>query len=151
LSHEKNAWIRLLNLPTNDAWIHPWIQDLEKKGVTFVKGTELVELKTNNRDLITSAVLKRFNSTNTMQITSDYYFGCIPVEKMKKVVTPEIKRIAPSLANLDKLVYKNMNGIQFYLKEDIPVIRGHVHATFSEWYYFVIKKKVFSYSFTKTS
>jgi len=36
-----------------------------------------------------------------------------------------------------------MNGVQYYLKEDIPIIRGHIHTTFSPWSLAVVSQKQF--------
>ncbi len=39
----------------------------------------------------------------------------------------------PSLANLDKLQTRWMNGIQFYLSEDVPLVNGHAIYLDSPW------------------
>jgi len=53
-------------------------------------------------------------------ITADYYIAALPVEVMTPLLTPELKQAAPSLANLDRLQTRWMNGIQFYLKRTSP-------------------------------
>src|SRR5262249_58754674 len=44
-----------------------------------------------------------------------------------------MKQAAPSLRNLHKLRTEWMNGIQFYLRPDVPVVRGHVLYADSGW------------------
>ena len=48
-------------------------------------------------------------------------------------MTDDLKRAAPSLANLDKLKMRWMNGIQFYLSHDEPLVYGHTIYLDSPW------------------
>ncbi len=48
-------------------------------------------------------------------------------------MTDDLKRAAPSLANLDKLKTRWMNGIQFYLAQDVPLVNGHAIYLDSPW------------------
>ena len=64
---------------------------------------------------------------------SDYYVAAMPVEVMSGFVTEELKAAAPSLANLSKLRLAWMNGIQFFLKQDIPLEFGHTIYADSPW------------------
>ena len=57
----------------------------------------------------------------------------MPVEVMAALMTDELKRAAPSLAGLDKLKTRWMNGIQFYLSADQPMVHGHVIYLDSPW------------------
>ena len=41
---------------------------------------------------------------------------------MVRLVTDEIKRVSPSLAAIENLRTEWMNGIQFYLGKDVPVV-----------------------------
>ena len=52
---------------------------------------------------------------------------------MTGLVTDDLKSAAPSLANLDKLQTRWMNGIQFYLKVDVPLVHGHSNYLDSPW------------------
>jgi len=49
------------------------------------------------------------------------------------LVGDEIKSAAPSLAHLTKLETRWMNGIQFYLKNDVPLVHGHSNYLDSPW------------------
>jgi 15-cis-phytoene desaturase len=68
-----------------------------------------------------------------VDVTADYYIAAMPVEVMSALMTDELKRAAPSLAGLDKLKTRWMNGIQFYLSEDQPGVHGHVIYVDSPW------------------
>ena len=57
-------------------------------------------------------------ATGPTAVRADFYLAALPVEVMSALMTDDLKRAAPSLANLDKLQTRWMNGIQFYLSED---------------------------------
>jgi uncharacterized protein with NAD-binding domain and iron-sulfur cluster len=52
---------------------------------------------------------------------------------MAPLITGNLKTAAPSLANLDKLQTRWMNGIQFYLSRDEPLVNGHAIYLDSPW------------------
>jgi uncharacterized protein with NAD-binding domain and iron-sulfur cluster len=121
---------RLLAGPTNDVWIYPWTQYLEKLGVEFHREARVVEIQTDGTR-VTSATVESGGVRS--QVTADFYIAAMPVEVMATLMTPELKRAAPSLANLDKLKTRWMNGIQFYLSKDAPLVNGHVIYLDSPW------------------
>lgn len=121
---------RLLDGPTNDVWIDPWIQYLTELGVNFVPETTIKEFYCDG-ELITGA---RANGPNgTFQVPADYYIAALPVEAMVELVTPSMIHGAPSLASLDQLQTSWMNGIQYYLDRDVPLAHGHGIFVNSEW------------------
>ena len=61
---------------------------------------------------VTSVTVGR--NGQTQEVTADYYIVAMPVEIMAGLVTDELKQLAPSLAALDQLPTRWMNGIQFY-------------------------------------
>jgi 15-cis-phytoene desaturase len=67
------------------------------------------------------------------EVTADYYIAAVPVEVMSRLATDEIRTKAPSLANLEKLETRWMNGIQFYFGKDMPLVPGHVNFVDSPW------------------
>jgi uncharacterized protein with NAD-binding domain and iron-sulfur cluster len=67
------------------------------------------------------------------EIRGDYYTSALPVEALAPLLNDDMKRAAPSLANLDKLHTAWMNGIQFYLGHDVPVVNGHTIYVDSPW------------------
>jgi hypothetical protein len=52
---------------------------------------------------------------------ADYYISAMPVEVMTVLVDDRLKTVAPSLANLNRVHTAWMNGIQFYLAQDVPL------------------------------
>jgi uncharacterized protein with NAD-binding domain and iron-sulfur cluster len=64
---------------------------------------------------------------------ADYYIAALPVNVIRNLVTKEMGDRDPGLWRLHELHTSWMNGIQFYLKEDVPIIAGHVIYTDSPW------------------
>ena len=121
---------RVLNGPTNDVWIHPWIAYLKQLGVDMHLGAAFKSLQTDGKR-ITSATVTL--DGKDVDVPADYYICAVPVEVMQRLLTDPIKNAAPSLANIDKLGTEWMNGIQFYLAEDVPILRGHSIYLDSAW------------------
>ena len=121
---------RLLSGPTSDVWITPWTQYLEKLGVEFHPGTQVTDIEAAGAR-VTSVTVESVSGNSA--ITADYYIAAMPVEVMAALVTDNLKRAAPSLANLDKLSTRWMNGIQFYLSQDEPLVNGHAIYLDSPW------------------
>jgi uncharacterized protein with NAD-binding domain and iron-sulfur cluster len=70
---------------------------------------------------------------NALDITADYYIAAMPVEVMTTLLTDDLKAAAQSLANLSQLHTRWMNGIQFYLRRDVPLAYGHAIYLNSPW------------------
>jgi uncharacterized protein with NAD-binding domain and iron-sulfur cluster len=66
-------------------------------------------------------------------ITADFYVAALPVEVMRGLLSPELRRAEPRLNGLDRLVTRWMNGIMFYLRDDLPLVHGHAIFLDSEW------------------
>jgi uncharacterized protein with NAD-binding domain and iron-sulfur cluster len=62
---------------------------------------------------------------------------------MVSLLTDKLKNAAPSMANLDKLATRWMNGIQFYLYQDEPLTHGHVIFLDSPWALTAISQRQF--------
>lgn len=121
---------RLLAGPTNDVWIFPWTQYLQRLGVEFHLGSSLVNIETDGMRVAAATVE---SASGRSRVTADFYIAALPVEIMATLMTDDLKRAAPSLANLGKLTTRWMNGIQFYLAKDEPLVNGHVIYLDSPW------------------
>ncbi len=121
---------RLLSGPTNDVWLNPWTEYLQKLGVAFHRDCRVVAIE-SDAVRVTGAAIESGGQHSV--ITADYYIAALPVEVMTTLLTEDLKRAAPSLANLDKLRTRWMNGIQFFLAKDEPLAHGHVIYLNSPW------------------
>ena len=69
------------------------------------------------------------------EASADYYVAALPIEVMATLVTDQVVRADPGLANIFPLSTNTawMNGIQFYLDDDAPIGRGHQIYLDSPW------------------
>lgn len=123
---------RVLNGPTNDVWIDPWRRYLASRGVAYHLDSKAVAVSFDGQR-IRSATLERGGSTVTVQ--GDYFIFALPVEDVIELITPEMVRADPALSCLFTLddITEWMNGIQIYLKEDVPLSHGHSIYVDSPW------------------
>jgi len=121
---------RLLNGPTNDVWLSPWVDYLERQGVVFHAAVQVTGFALESGRVRS---VQAIEIVNPVEIAADYYIAAMPVEVMSALLTPTLKAAAPSLANLDRLQTRWMNGIQFYLRRDVPLVHGHTIYLDSPW------------------
>jgi 15-cis-phytoene desaturase len=121
---------RLLNGPTNDAWIDPWREHLQRLGVALHANATVRSLEVSGSAL-RSVRIERDGRLE--EVTADYYVAALPVEIMQGLLTPELERAAPSLSGIRGLRTEWMNGIQFYLRTDRPLTDGHAIYLDSNW------------------
>jgi 15-cis-phytoene desaturase len=131
---------RLLNGPTNEVWLFPWVTYLTKKGVTLESGVTIQQFLAMPSG-VTGVVAEQ--AGQQVNITADYYVAAMPIEIMSGLVTEPLANLAPSLAALSALKTKWMNGIQFYLKNDLPLDPGHTVYADSPWALTSISQKQF--------
>jgi len=115
---------RVLNGPTNDVWIDPWRRYLESQGVVYHNDSKAVAVSFDGQR-IRSATVERGGTRVT--VDGDYFVFALPVEDVIDLITPEMVNADPALGSLFTLddITEWMNGIQIYLKEDVPFARGH--------------------------
>jgi uncharacterized protein with NAD-binding domain and iron-sulfur cluster len=124
---------RVLNGPTNDVWIHPWLEYLRSRGVQYHLGTAVVSLRVAD-GAVAGATVSR--EGKTWEVHGDYYVAALPVERMAKLVTPELLALDPALGHLEALgneYVEWMNGIQYYLTRDVTITHGHTVYVDSPW------------------
>ncbi|WP_338751158.1 FAD-dependent oxidoreductase [Bacillus sp. FJAT-52991] len=133
---------RLLNGPTNDKWIDPWLTHLRKKGVRFVADAECVKINCKQK-MISDVTVHHLGRQLTVK--GDYFLFALPVETMETLISEEIVDIDPTLQKMKELAKSVgwMNGIQFYLKRDIPIIHGHILCIDAPWALTLISQKQF--------
>ena len=123
---------RVLNGPTNDVWIDPWLTYLQAKGVTYHVNSK-VRAVTFDGERIRDATVDQ--GASTVRVSADYFIFAIPVEDVIDLITPEMVKAEPALAHLFTLddITEWMNGIQIYLTEDVPLAHGHTIYVDSPW------------------
>jgi uncharacterized protein with NAD-binding domain and iron-sulfur cluster len=124
---------RVLNKPTNDAWLNAWRDYLVKKGVRFVQHAEVLSLTCKNGTI--DSVTVKVGHAEPFSINADYFIMAVPVEQAAKLLNPDIIKADNTLQNIITLSKSVswMNGIQFYLNEDVSINRGHIIYSDTEW------------------
>lgn len=123
---------QLLDGPTNDVWIDPWLEFLREKGVNYFLDTTVKSIQLKGQQ-IDHVIIERDGVEQTVR--GDYYLSAVPVEVMAELLNDQMTKIDPTLNNLKKL--KNdvawMNGLQLYLKKDVPIVHGHAIYSDTPW------------------
>jgi uncharacterized protein with NAD-binding domain and iron-sulfur cluster len=118
---------RVLDAPTSDAWLTPWAGHLRAAGVELRLGEAVEGIDIRNGRVAGVTV------SGGRRVIADYYVAALPVEVMRTLLSPELRAAEPRLNGLDRLVTRWMNGILFYLRDDLPLERGHAIYVDSEW------------------
>eukprot|EP01080_Neovahlkampfia_damariscottae_P009429 gene9429-1636_t len=138
----KRPFIQLFKRPTNEVFFDPWVDYLKSKGVHFHTEKELVNFHAIG-DKIQLVRIKDLKTNKVEAVGAHHFISTIPGFQMEKLVTQEMVRAAPSLGRLNQLVWLGMNGVQFYLNEDVPITKGHVMTLFSKWALAIVSQKQF--------
>ncbi len=123
---------RVLNGPTSDVWIDPWLRYLRQRGVVYHLDADVRALH-YERGAIRGATVAVGHRVERAE--GDYFIAALPVERMAELLSADVLSGDPSLANLTELTayVEWMNGIQFYLTEDAPIAHGHTIYVDTPW------------------
>jgi len=130
LSRPGGAADRVLNGPTNDVWIDPWLAYLRSRGVDY-RTEHQVQAIHFDGGLITGVTVVEHG--HPVEDSADFYVAALPVEVMRLLAGDELKEAEPRLAGLHRLRTRWMNGIMFYLDRDVPLNPGHTIYIDSPW------------------
>lgn len=123
---------RLLDGPTNDVWVNPWLKFLKEKGVNYQLESTVKSINCSG-EKITSATIQQ--GEKTFDVEGDYYIAAVPVEVMARLLNNDLLKADAGLATIKDLAQSVswMNGIQFYLTKDVKIVHGHTIYINSEW------------------
>lgn len=125
---------RVLDGPTNQVWINPWLDYLRSRGVKYTLNAEVIAIECDGKT-IQNATIKTPKETFT--VSGDYYIAAVPVEVMARWVydNPKLLEADATFADIQTLSCNVswMNGAQFYLKSDVKVCHGHVIYADAPW------------------
>lgn len=122
---------RILDGPTSDVWINPWLDLLRARGVEFNLGARASAIHMAGGS-VSSVDIEHGDGTNE-NVVADYYIAAVPKERLEPLVTPELRAAEPALGGLHHLNTEWMNGIMFYLKDDVEVVHGHTIYVDTPW------------------
>jgi uncharacterized protein with NAD-binding domain and iron-sulfur cluster len=133
---------RVLNGPTSEVWINPWLEYLRAAGVTYYLNSAVRSIRVR-AGRIASVTVEQ--DGRNIEVQGDYYVAALPVEVMAPLVSQQMMSVDPGLANLVPLSHATqwMNGCQYFLNEDLPLTPGHVIYVDSPWALTSISQKQF--------
>jgi geranylgeranyl pyrophosphate synthase/uncharacterized protein with NAD-binding domain and iron-sulfur cluster len=123
---------RLLDGPTNLVWIDPWLSYLESKGVRYLRNMKIEQIFCDQVRI--TGVGVRHGKRRTV-FYGDHYVAALPLERFAPLVNHQMLYVDQKLADLRMLApnVEWMNGLQFYLRRDLPITHGHVIHIDTEW------------------
>ncbi len=115
---------RMLNGPTSDVWITPWVQELTRLGVRFHSGCAVESFETAG-GRITGARCRSADGSLASRVEADWYVAAIPVDIATRVLrTPNLLGLDPALDGIKDLQTDWMNGLMIYLRKPLEVAKG---------------------------
>ena len=124
---------RVLNGPTNDRWLTPWLKYLKESGVTYHFGHKVESLTMKDKKIESAIVLNE--KDELIKVEADYFILATPVEGAAPLMNKDILKADPRLDGITTLAADTswMNGIQYYLDVDVPLAHGHTIYSDSQW------------------
>ena len=122
---------RVLNAPTNEAWIKPWVKLLRSQGVRFHVGQKVAALRMRGGEVESARTVDRHGRRHTIE--ADWFVSAMPAERARRLWSPAVLRKDESLELMDELYVDWMNGIQYYLNKPFHVVRGHLTFIDAPW------------------
>jgi uncharacterized protein with NAD-binding domain and iron-sulfur cluster len=122
---------RVLNAPTNEAWIDPWVRLLRRRGVRFHVG-HVVEALSMHGGRVEEA-RARDRHGRRRYIEADWFVSAMPAERARRLWSRDVLAADPALKLMDELYVDWMSGIQFYLRRPLDIVRGHMTFVDAPW------------------
>jgi len=133
---------RVLNGPTSEVWIEPWVTQLTGMGVTIANNVKVQSVSYDGTRITGLVVQDAFGATIPVGTQNDLYVAAVPVEVVQDdvVFSHQLKLdaglIRPSSAGEDgisQLQTDWMAGVLFYLNRNAAPLNGHVIYANSPW------------------
>jgi uncharacterized protein with NAD-binding domain and iron-sulfur cluster len=123
---------RVLNAPTNEAWINPWVTYLRKRGVRFRLGRRVTGLGMRGGRVSSVRIRDARGASHTVD-DFDWVISAMPMERARALWSPQVLAADPGLKRMDDLFADWMVGVQFYLRKTVNITRGHIDFIDSPW------------------
>jgi uncharacterized protein with NAD-binding domain and iron-sulfur cluster len=121
---------RVLNGPSNEVWIDPWLAHLRALGVDYRSEHQVQGIHFHDGRVRAVSVVSH---GRPLDDSADFYVAALPVEVMRLLASDQLKQAEPRLGGLHRLRTRWMNGIMFYLDRDVPLVHGHTIYIDSPW------------------
>jgi 15-cis-phytoene desaturase len=139
---------RVLNGPTSDVWIEPWVTQLKSNAhgsnVTILNNHDVQSVTFNpaTRRVTSVDVKDAAGLVTSWGDPNDFYISALPIDIVKKTtVLSHALKLAAGLVRpvgtgedgVDRLETDWMSGVLFYLNRNAAPLKGHVIYTNSTW------------------
>jgi len=129
----------VLNSPTNESWLFPWLDFLKSLGVNYQLGARARKIECDGTKI--RAVVLESPDGHTGVVEGDYFIFAVPVEVMASLLEVdqqqggEVLKADSTLSSIIALKQDVswMNGLQFYLNENVQIVHGHQLYVDSPW------------------
>jgi hypothetical protein len=118
---------RVLNGPSSEVWIDPWVTHLKNLGVEFLFGASVQSVAWDGN------AARALVLNDGTQLESDHFILALPLERLVQLSDAALLARAPSLRRLGELKTEWMNGILFFLGKDIELNHGHTIFLDAPW------------------
>ncbi|QFG24230.1 FAD-dependent oxidoreductase [Actinomadura sp. WMMB 499] len=131
LGSDGGGLARMLNAPTNEAWIDPWVRYLRGRGVRFEVGQAVEALETGGGRVRSVRLVDR--AGNRRRATADWFVCAMPVDRARTLLSPAVLALDPSLEGMHDLRTEWMNGLQFFLRRTPAGLGEEINFMDSPW------------------
>ncbi len=123
---------RVLDAPTNEAWIRPWVRMLRRMGVRFHMGQAATRLHVDRRGRIAAATVTDRRGRRR-RVEASWFVSAMPAERVRRLLSRKVIAQDPDLARIRELKTDWMVGAQFYLRKPVDITHGHVTFVDAPW------------------
>jgi hypothetical protein len=123
--------LRVLDAPTDEAFIGPWIAHLQALGARLRLHRELTRWYVHNGRIVGAQI--RTPQGKHEHVNANYFVCALPVERARRLWNREVLAADPSLARMNNLQTAWMNGIMFYLRERSQIVDGFAACCDAPW------------------
>lgn len=118
----------VLDGPTSERWIEPWRDHLAAMGVRFHHGRPVTALRLDGKRIGAARVGREW-------VQGDHYVLALPLDRVQPLITDELASADPDFEGIRRLQHATswMSGVQFFLKNDPGICRGHIAYPDSAW------------------
>ena len=125
------ALYQVLNAPTNAALVDPWVAHLRSLGVRVRVGWVVEALETKAGRIVSARVRDRRGRPSS--VAADWFVCALPMERARRLWTRPMLAADERLERMSGLRTVWGNGIQFYLRREVPVVSGQVSYVDAPW------------------
>jgi 15-cis-phytoene desaturase len=122
---------RTMGGPTTEMWIDPWIAYLAGRGVGLHAGEKVASID------VAGGKVSGVTLASGPTVTGDHYVLAVPLDTAMTLISQELGALDPVLERLrtedPAQLVAWMVGIQYFLYEDVPLVRGHLFLPDSPW------------------